>query len=368
MTTLRVLLLAILFLNQIPLSAQSNSNKIELPPSYIINEFRQLYEQNKSFKSTIDDSFEYIKKNDANNYWYEKSPTDLFKFVEDWYYFLPLVDDGLTYIRRFEQFYKNNPKGLEMLYEEPGKSWLQNFAIARGKYMDSKASRKKLDKWLKDALINIDDYQVPEKGFQSFNEFFTRDLKLGARTIDSPTDKSIFVSPADCELAAINYNIKLDTKINTKGSEYLEVAEILSNSKFAKKFKEGTVVTLILVPTSYHHFHSPVSGKMLESNENLPGAFYDRSKTGTYHRGYYIIDTEKYGHIAMVPIGLATINSINFEEKFRNVKDSKPVEVQKGEKLGHFAYGGSKILIFMEKEHMTELSFLQGQRIGRMKN
>ena len=147
MSTLKTILMAVILLNLIPLRAQSSSNKIELSSSYIINEFRQLYQQNKSFRSTIDDSFDHIKKNKLKeNYWFNKTPDDLFKFVEDWYYFLPLVDDGLTYIRRFEQFYKNNPKGLKILYEEPGKSWLQNFAIARGKYMDSKASTKKLNK------------------------------------------------------------------------------------------------------------------------------------------------------------------------------------------------------------------------------
>lgn len=369
MTTLtKVMLTVILFFTLTYAHAQQSSKTIELPPESIIHEFQSLYYQNKTFKNTINKAFEYIKKNElSKNYWFDKTPEDMFKFIEEWYYFLPLVDNGLTYIRLFEQFYVNNPAGLKILYEEPGKSWLQNFALARGRYMDSKASTKKLNEWLEHSLIKISDYQIPEEGFQSFNHFFTRELKLGARTIDAPTDESVFVSPADCELASIKFNVKPDTKINTKGDEYLNVQEILSNSKYASKFENGTVIALILVPTSYHHFHSPVSGKMVESNESLPGAFYDRSKTGTYHRGYYIFNTEKFGHIAMVPIGLATINSINFEEKFKAVNDSQPVKVQKGEKLGHFAYGGSKILIFIEKEHMTELSFLQGQRIGKMK-
>ncbi len=57
-------------------------------------------------------------------------------------------------------------------------------------------------------------------------------------------------------------------------------------------------------------------------------------------------DTGKYGHVAMVPVGLNTISSIVFNDKFKRLK--KPVRVKRGDELGHFLYGGSLFIMIFE--------------------
>ena len=119
------------------------------------------------------------------------------------------------------------------------------------------------------------------------------------------------------------------------------------------------------MPNTYHHYHSPVNGKAVESGiiedpfygyDNFPDWAPASGNVGYYgsefnqfedfKRGYFIVDTGKYGYVAMVPVGLNTISSIVFEEKFQNI--THPVPVQRGEELGHFLYGGSLFIMIFE--------------------
>ena len=61
--------------------------------------------------------------------------------------------------------------------------------------------------------------------------------------------------------------------------------------------------------------------------------------------------TKEFGHVAMIPVGLDTIGSVIFEDKFKRVASPGTVQVSKGEKLGHFAYGGSTVITLIEQGH-----------------
>ena len=97
-------------------------------------------------------------------------------------------------------------------------------------------------------------------------------------------------------------------------------------------------------------------------NVGQPGT--DFSKFEHFQRGYFIIDTGKYGCVAVVPVGLNTVSSIIFDKKFQNIK--KPVPVQRGQRLGHFLYGGSLcILIFEPKQYASDsIRVRLGNQIG----
>jgi len=60
-----------------------------------------------------------------------------------------------------------------------------------------------------------------------------------------------------------------------------------------------------------------------------------------FRRGYFVIDTTDYGYVAMIPVGLDTIGSVVFEDNLKKVTSDNPVPINKGDKIGHFAYGGS---------------------------
>ena len=52
----------------------------------------------------------------------------------------------------------------------------------------------------------------------------------------------------------------------------------------------------------------------------------------------------------MIPVGLDTIGSVVFENELKKVTQAEPVSVKKGDKLGHFAYGGSLVITLIEQD------------------
>lgn len=79
--------------------------------------------------------------------------------------------------------------------------------------------------------------------------------------------------------------------------------------------------------------------------------------------GYFVIETNGYGYVAMIPVGLDTIGSVVYEDKWKQVTPENPVPVYKGEKLGHFAYGGSLVITLIE-QGISSITIPQGQQIG----
>lgn len=353
-----------------------------------VAELKELYKKNSEFRTTVEQMFKNVHPlpDGSPNPWEGKNIEDLFGFLNEWFYFLPHTHDGLDRIIEFSFLYYKNPAGMKFIKEEPGLSWSLDFIAERGEFMDSPASTANIDKWLSDKSLKHGDFVMPLDGFKSFNEFFTRDLRPGARPITAMDDNSVLVSPADGVINMINNDVQLDSKIPTKAGMTLSLIELLDGSKYAERFVGGTALAVFLLPTNYHHFHAPISGTMVESKEEVGDRLFgmpdildiindgnvaynkDYSVFQDFKHGYYIIDTKTYGHIAMIPIGLQTIGSVVLEDKFKNIKDVKPVQVYKGDKLGHFAYGGSTVLLLFEKKRLSGLSVRLGQQIGGLSN
>ncbi len=364
------------------------------PQLPVIEALQALYDGNKQFRLLIDQAFVHMQDPDphsaglwptptAVNPWKGKSFDDLLQFFEDWYYLLSApsgVNDEFNYIEKFAWFYYENPYGQEFVGEEPGLSWTRDFVEARLQFLESRESTAAIPQWIADPTIHIEQYVVPPGGFESFNEFFTRELKTGTRPIASPTDDSVLVSPTDCLLNMIN-PLTPGKKIPTKLNQQLTVKELLAGSKYADYFENGTALSCILLPTTYHHYHSVVPGRVVESREDVSGAYWGISDFGTFYnagnigygssysvfeqfrRGYLVIQTDEYGYVAMVPVGLDTIGSVVFEEPFKHATPANPVSVLKGDRLGHFAYGGSLVITLVE-QGISSVKIPQGQQIG----
>ena len=351
------------------------------PCAKSINKLVQTYNADKNFKELLDKAFANMQQLPADyqksNPWLGKNVSDLANFLERWCTFLPMIDgshdDGLKYIEDFAWFYYQNPFGRVFVQASPGKEIMQQFVRERGAYMDSKASTAHVADWLADPRIEKEDYLLPDPnakdgGFKSFNQFFARSLKDQAqsRPQTMPERDYIISAPTDCLMNSIPQVItSIDTPVSTKGREALNILQLLNGSTYAKKFVGGTALSCVLMPNTYHHFHSPVSGKVVEA-QVVPGPFYghpdfpnwaplggnvgapgaDFSPFEQFQRGYFIIDTGKYGHVAMVAVGLNTISSVVFNERFTNI--TKPVPVKRGDQLGNFLYGGSLFMMIFE--------------------
>lgn len=353
-----------------------------------VKKLKTLYDNDKEFKNTVDLMFKNIHDlpDGTANPWKDKNINDLSEFLNEWFYFLPNTHNGLDRILKFTFLYYKNPNGMKFILEEPGLSWTHSFIEERGKFMDSPKSAEIIEEWLADKLLGNKNFVLPSEGFKSFNQFFKRDLKPGARPIDDVTDNSVLVSPADGIINMIANELQLDSEISTKGRMTMSLTALLNNSEYAKKFIGGSAMAVFLMPDNYHHYHAPISGSIVESNEDVGDRLFgmpdmldminngnvgynkDYSVFENFRHGYFIIKTEKYGYVAMIPIGLQTVGSVVFEDEYKNVNDKNPIVIYKGEKLGHFAYGGSTVLLIFEKNKLSSISVQQGQRIGKLKN
>ena len=250
---------------------------------------------------------------------------------------------------------------------------MQDFVKQRGTFMDSKASVAQIANWLQDVRIEKEDYDLPDPdatdgGFKSFNEFFARSLKDQAKSRPQtmPDRDYVISAPTDCIMNSIPQIIaNANTLIPAKGNQALNINDMLDRSKYAKNFIGGTALSCVLMPNTYHHYHAPVGGNIVEAKiiedayhgyDNFPAWAVPSGNVG-YHgtdfsqfenfkRGYFIVDTGTYGHVALIPVGLNTISSIVFEKQFAKLTD--PVAVRRGDKLGHFLYGGSLFIMIFE--------------------
>ena len=311
-------------------------------------------------------------------------------------YFHFLLDQPLPELQG-KGYFKNT-----LQYADPLASWLITFSKSWGKYLDTE------DSW------NADYYQMalndPAFGLQNrwyedgsnwktFNQFFARYLSSpDQRPIASPGDNSVVVSYADSKPMGSwaidsNSNIITNEGIPVKSSTLKSIANLLGDdSEYKDVFANGTFTHSFLNVNDYHRYHFPLSGSILEARiiqgtnptggsiswdqENNRYAF-NPSDVGwqtVETRGCVILDAGDYGIVALLPIGMAAVGSVNFED---NVKPG--VQVEKGDMLGYFAFGGSDfIMIFQDKvEFLLDApkeeggeSFkhlLMGERLGHLK-
>ncbi|OEU73894.1 MAG: phosphatidylserine decarboxylase [Desulfuromonadales bacterium C00003068] len=346
-------------------------------------EYAYYSKDDTKFKDLLDSAFANIQQLPQEypdgNPWIGKKFSDMVLFLNKWSTFLPTVDGshdtGLKYIEKFVWFYYKNQYGVDFVQKSPGREIMQDFARQRGKFMDSEASTHQVANWLNDVRIESEDYILPDPtapdgGFKSFNEFFVRSLKDQdkSRPQTMPNRDYVISAPTDAIINSIPQKITdANTLIPTKGRQALNIVDMLGGSKYANKFIGGTALSCVLMPNTYHHYHAPVGGHVVETRI-IDDAFYgyndfpswapingnvgyygtDFSQFENFKRGYFIIDTGKYGHVAIIPVGLNTISSIVFDEQFANV--TRPVPVKRGDKLGNFAYGGSMVIIVFEPD------------------
>lgn len=364
-----------------------------------INALKKAYTDDPKFQKLITDAFQNMQQLPQGypsvNPWIGKDFADLVSLFEEWCTFLPLIhgtsDTGLKYIQKFAWFYYKNEFGLEFVKKSPGLEITRQFAIERGKFMDSEDSTKFVAEWLSDVRIEKQDYKIPDPsrrdgGFKSFNQFFARTLEdqEKSRPQTMPERDYIIAAPTDCIMNSVpQYIADKNTLIPTKLNQALNIDDMLDNSKHAEDFIGGTALSCVLMPNTYHHYHAPVGGEVIESriidapyygyndfpkwvppNGNVGYYGTDFSEFEQFKRGYFIIQTKFYGKVALIPVGLDTISSIQFEPKYNYV--TKPVPVKRGDRLGHFLYGGSLCIMIFEpgKYGSDAIQVRLGNQIG----
>lgn len=258
-------------------------------------------------------------------------------------------------------------------------AWLVDFANAWGEFCSTPASLTPASKasFKNNKMYNWDLYSENEASWNTFNTFFYREFNGAApdtkisplRPITSPESNKTITAPADCNFKA-NYAINdngdvIDkhlnkTKITLKHTHSIgSVEELLDGSDYADAFKGGTFVHYFLGPFDYHRFHTPVSGKVLESKA-ITGSVYlnvelkdnqwdapDGAGNGyefKQSRGLIILETAELGKVAILPIGMCQVSGVLMTPGLEGK------EVVKGQEFGKFQFGGSDIIMLFEKK------------------
>lgn len=218
------------------------------------------------------------------------------------------------------------------------------FSRAYGRWQSSSASRRAIARVVRDLAIAMDDYVSPAGGFVSFNDFFTRKLKPGARPIDP--DPNRLVSPADGRLFAFA-DLQGDTLLPAKG-RHISLARLLGGPEHARPFHDGAAFIVRLCPSDYHRFHFPCAGvagppRLLRGPlESVNPYALARGRAILDHnqRQVTMIDSPRFGRVAYVEVGALCVG--------RMVQTFQPGPVEAGQEKGYFEFGGSTVVLVFE--------------------
>ncbi|KAG9160149.1 hypothetical protein Leryth_015037 [Lithospermum erythrorhizon] len=238
------------------------------------------------------------------------------------------------------------------LMDSGAKEILQKISEKQGRKMNSVDSAKDIPKFanfFKDQ-INMSDVKYPLKHFKTFNEFFIRELKPGARPIEFPEQNDVAVCAADCRLMAFQA-VSEAKRFWIKGRKF-SIKGLLGEELCSSSFIDGTLVIFRLAPQDYHRFHMPVTGK-IDKFVDIPGCLYTVNPIAVNSkycnvltenkRTVSIISTSDFGKVAFVAIGATMVGSITFQKKEGDL-------VQKGDEFGYFSFGGSTVICVFEKD------------------
>jgi phosphatidylserine decarboxylase len=197
---------------------------------------------------------------------------------------------------------------------------------------------------------------LPRSGpYQSFDEFFTRPLKPGARTVSH----AAVVSPAD-GLLACSGPVDSGARILVKGKPY-EVGELLGDPAEARRYTGGQFAVVYLSPRDYHRVHSPVDGQ-IGLVRGIPGDQYPVNSLGEKHvpklfarnqRVVMFVETKGLGTVAVVMVGATIVGRISVSALPvpRVPPGDHTIEpaqsVSRGDEIGIF-HLGSTVVMFLE--------------------
>lgn len=271
--------------------------------------------------------------------------------------------DPIKYFNRYTQKFETEAiygeSYLRWTYENPFGRLALNVLVKRSLFnnwygwrMDRPSSRGKVLPFIEDYGIDMEECVESEDAFDSFNAFFYRKLKHTARPISSG-EKSICF-PADGRHIAIP-DLSEVAGVYVKGQNF-DLGTFLGSSELSDAFSGGTAVISRLCPVDYHRFHAPVAGKLI-GQRLIGGSLFSVSPIALRRKLSYLwenkrlltlIETEQWGRVAFVAIGATCVGRIHMTLGVGDV-------VEKGDELGYFAFGGSCVATFFEKNQM-ELS------------
>jgi phosphatidylserine decarboxylase len=204
---------------------------------------------------------------------------------------------------------------------------------------------------------DLAEAELPVAAYPTFNAFFTRRLREGARPVAE--GRGVVVSPSDSRLVSIG-PVPADGRLEQVKGETYSIEALLGSVEDAAPFRSGLHATLYLSPGMYHRVHSPVDG-VVRAWRHLPGRLFPvngmavRSVPGLFARNERVsvfLDTEEHGKVAVVLVGAANVGRLSLAfarletgARGERVAAREPIRVSRGDDVGVFNLGSTVVLL-----------------------
>ena len=226
--------------------------------------------------------------------------------------------------------------------------------------------------------------------YASFNDFFTRPLKAGARPIAS----AAFISPVDGAISQFGL-IEKDQIFQAKGHSYSTLALVAGNAKLASQFENGHFACLYLSPKDYHRIHMPCDGTLI-SMAYVPGDLFSVNPAtaanvpNLFARNERVVcefESAQHGTFVMVLVGATIVGSmatvwhdaadgtnshIINPPRSKNIRTwsyaDKNIVLKQGNEMGRFLLGSTVVMLF-EKDALqfnADWQAAGGIKLGEM--
>jgi|TARA_B100000315_G_scaffold260751_1_gene324795 phosphatidylserine decarboxylase len=223
-------------------------------------------------------------------------------------------------------------------------------------------------RWLKNLLIKLfirsfgvdmSEAANPDpNAYANFNDFFTRPLRSGARSIDAGANT--VVSPVDGAISQIGSAD--DSSLLQAKNLYYSLHALLGESRArSDRFRNGKFITIYLSPRDYHRIHAPLAGRLVESIY-LPGTLFAVDPYTVHNLPNIFLRNERlvtvfetaFGSMALVMVGAMIVAGIQSVWRGgcyppgRVTTDTvgASMQLEKGAELGRFQLGSTVILLF----------------------
>jgi phosphatidylserine decarboxylase len=210
--------------------------------------------------------------------------------------------------------------------------------------MSTRRSRSRVAPFIARYGVDEGEFAQPSNTYQSFNDFFSRQLKPSARPISELPGSVVF--PADGRHLGFP-DVGATNQFYAKG-QLLNLAELLGDEELGRKYEHGSLVISRLCPVDYHRFHFPCAG-VSGDPELVNGMLYSVSPIALRRNLGYLTQNKRVithisgsecGRAIMIEIGATCVGTI--------VQTSRAGPVLKGQEKGYFRFGGSCVISLFE--------------------
>lgn len=238
--------------------------------------------------------------------------------------------------------------------------WIQKIVSgAYGFYASTLFSRREIKPFIREHNIQMQDFEIPEGGYRSFNDFFSRKLKKGKRSFEQKSSQ-VVLAPAEGRVYYHAINQRGETSLFVKGNSYT-VRELIGEETDGL----GHAFVIRLCPVDYHRYHFGFSGAVLDSKK-LGGCLFSVNPIALQknHRIFWenyrevfklISDEQKI--IYQLEVGAICVGSMTQNKKKGDV-------FYCGEEKGTFLFGGSTCILLLPKEFKPSSDIVENSRKG----